>query len=213
MPMCHTSRLPVQARIYPRAKPSLDHQPFRPSVILTFGSADVLMERDGIVESSELVFLADPAVRVAALRRALSMVRSRDDAEDAVQEAAVRALRYRASLRSGAPGKPWFMRIVSRAALDIIARRNRLQTTVGEHVSTAPDSGATILALERSHMIRSALATLPAAQRRAVILHDVDGFTARLIAAREHVPASTVRTRLRRGRLALRSALAEQVAA
>ncbi len=157
------------------------------------------------MESSELVFLADPAVRVAALRRALPMVRSRADAEDAVQEAALSALRYRASLRPGAPGKPWFMRIVSRAALDIIAGRNRLEATNGEQAATAPDSGAAILALERSHMIRKALAALPAAQRRAVILHDVDGFTARAIAARENVPSSTVRTRLRRGRLALRS--------
>lgn len=105
------------------------------------------------------------------------------------------------------------MRIVKRAALDIIAGRNRLEATNGEHVPTVPDSGAAMLALERSHVIRRALAALPATQRRAVILHDVDGFTARAIAARENVPASTVRTRLRRGRLALRSTLGAEVAA
>jgi len=40
-----------------------------------------------------------------------------------------------------------------------------------------------------------------------VILHDLEGFTTGAIAVRAGVPASTVRTRLRRARIALRGAL------
>jgi DNA-directed RNA polymerase specialized sigma24 family protein len=62
------------------------------------------------MESAELTFLADPTVRAAALRRALRFMQTRADAEDAVQEATVRALRYRGSLRCGSLGTPWFYR-------------------------------------------------------------------------------------------------------
>ncbi len=147
------------------------------------------------------------------MRRALQVVRTRADAEDAVQEASVRALRYRASLRPGG-GPPWFLRIVLRVSLDIAAGGRRsvaVAEAPGEGV--APPSEAAVLDRERSRTIRSALAGLPQAQRRAVMLHDVDGLTTRAIAAREGVPASTVRTRLRRGRTALRAALREEAAA
>lgn len=76
------------------------------------------------MEAYQLAFLADPKIHTAALRRALPVVRSRADAEDAVQDAALRALRYRNTLRPGVAATSWFMRIVSRAALDIVTSRS-----------------------------------------------------------------------------------------
>jgi RNA polymerase sigma-70 factor (ECF subfamily) len=49
----------------------------------------------------------------AAFRLASGMLHNRDDAEDAVQEAAMKAWRKRASFRAGADPKPWFLAIVA----------------------------------------------------------------------------------------------------
>jgi len=46
-------------------------------------------------------------------RLALGMLRNRDDAEDAVQEAAAKAWRRRSSFRRGADPRPWFLAIVA----------------------------------------------------------------------------------------------------
>jgi RNA polymerase sigma-70 factor (ECF subfamily) len=162
------------------------------------------------MEPGELTFLADPTVRAAAMRRALRLVRTRADAEDAVQEATVRALRYRGSLRPGSPGAPWFLQIVSRISLDIVSRRARV-----EPVSRVEPFAQASLALdfEQSFTLHAAVEALPSSQRRVVVLHDLDGLTTREIASLDGVPHSTVRTRLRRARLALRVALETVVAA
>ncbi len=165
------------------------------------------------MEAYQLAFLADPKIHTAALRRALPVVRSRADAEDAVQDAALRALRYRNTLRPGVAATSWFMRIVSRAAFDIVTSRKRFWVVDREGASFVPGSETAALARERSHEIREAIDALPAAQRQAVILHDLEGFTTGAIAVRAGVPASTVRTRLRRARIALRGALTVAVAA
>ena len=49
----------------------------------------------------------------AGYRLALGMLRNRDDAEDAVQEAAAKAWRRRSSFRPGADPRPWFLAIVA----------------------------------------------------------------------------------------------------
>ena len=160
--------------------------------------------------AAELTFLADPALRVVAMRRALRVVHGRDDAEDAFQEAAARALRFRAPLRDGAPPEPWFMRIVSRAALDIVSRTAR--TVALPAPPPAAAASTPVLDDERAHAVHAAIDALPAEQRRAVVLHDLDGLTTREIAAIDGIPHSTIRTRLRRARLTLRTALAAEVA-
>jgi RNA polymerase sigma factor, sigma-70 family len=48
-----------------------------------------------------------------AFRLAHGMLRNRDDAEDAVQEAAMKAWRKRATFRPGAEPRPWFLAIVA----------------------------------------------------------------------------------------------------
>jgi len=157
------------------------------------------------------MFLADPTVRAAAMRRALRLVQTRADAEDAVQEATVRALRYRGSLRPGSPGAPWFLRIVSRVSLDIVSRRARVQPV--SWVESFDQASRPLLDFEQSYTLHAAVEALPSSQRRVVVLHDLDGLTTREIASLDGVPHSTVRTRLRRARLALRIALEPVVAA
>jgi RNA polymerase sigma-70 factor (ECF subfamily) len=164
------------------------------------------------MESDELIFLADPNVRAAAMRRAMGLLRGSADAEDAVQEAAVRALRYRRSLRPGSPGAPWFLQIVARVSLDMVSRR-RADVVPFPEVEPPADASSLALDVERSHLVRAAVDALPSPQRRVVLLHDRDGFTTHEIASLDGAPPSTIRTRLRRARLALRVALKEAVGA
>jgi RNA polymerase sigma-70 factor (ECF subfamily) len=159
-------------------------------------------------QTAETMFLADPKVRAVAMRRALRLVRMPADAEDAVQEATVRALRYRGSLRAESTGIPWFLQIVSRVSLDIVSRRARFQP-----VSWVAPVSWPLVDFEQSYTVHAAVEALPSSQRRVVVLHDLDGLTTREIASLDGVPHSTVRTRLRRARLALRSALEPVVAA
>ena len=58
-----------------------------------------------------------------AFRLAAGMLRNRDDAEDAVQEAALKAWRKRSTFRAGAEPRPWFLAIVANECR--MARRQR----------------------------------------------------------------------------------------
>lgn len=60
-----------------------------------------------------------------AFRLALAMMRSRVDAEDVVQEAAMRAWQKRRSFRPGAEPRPWFLAIVANECRMALRRRRR----------------------------------------------------------------------------------------
>src|ERR1700758_4081726 len=68
------------------------------------------------------------------------MLGSLPDAEDAVQEALLRAWRYRDSLKEGAPLRPWLYRVATNACLDAIARDER-RAVLGAKAET-DDGGA-----------------------------------------------------------------------
>ncbi len=55
----------------------------------------------------------------------------------------------------------------------------------------------------RAERLHQALARLPEAQRRAVVLHYLKGLTTRRIATEEGVPAGTIKSRLHHGRARL----------
>ena len=58
-----------------------------------------------------------------AFRLAIGMLRNRDDAEDAVQEAALKAWRKRSTFRIGAEPRPWFLAIVANECRMLRRRR------------------------------------------------------------------------------------------
>ena len=139
-----------------------------------------------------------------------------DQAADAVQEAFFSAYRNLASFRGGSV-RGWLGRIAVNAAMDIQrARRRRPVQPYPEFEDESwqppaepevePESKA--LAAERSMALALALEELPFEQRNCILLFDVEGYDYAEIAAIMRVEVGTVKSRIHRGRLALRRALA-----
>ena len=144
------------------------------------------------------------------------LVPDRDQAADAVQEAFLSAYRNLASFRGGSV-KSWLGRIAVNAAMDLQRTRRRRpsqpypevedeswQPAVAEDLE--PERRA--MAGERSRVLAAALAGLPFEQRNCIVLYDVDGYDYAEIARIMGVSVGTVKSRIHRGRLALRAALA-----
>ena len=138
------------------------------------------------------------------------------EAEDVVQESALRALRGREGFRSQADVCSWFQRICINTCREVARKRsseqNRLEAVRREELWRDPgysvDPEAVALALESGERLRGALASLTPDQRLAVVMHDLQGWKAREIAENSGLPLSTVKSHLRRGRQALVTLLA-----
>ena len=145
-----------------------------------------------------------------------SMLQDANEAEDVVQEAALRALRGRARFRSEADVCTWFQRICINSCREAARKRsseqNRFDAARREELWRDPaysvDPEAVAIALESGDRLKKALASLTPDQRLAVVLHDLQGWTAREIADDAGLPLPTVKSHLRRGRQALVSLLA-----
>ena len=142
---------------------------------------------------------------------ALRIVGGADAAEDVVQDAFLR-IWHRADRYEPGRGdaRPWILRVVRNVAID------RLRTTDARvRAETRSQSDVTLAAVpeqpdetaarsQRARRLRSALAGLPAEQRRALEIAYFEGLSHSEIAARERMPLGTVKTRIRDGVLKLR---------
>lgn len=148
------------------------------------------------------------------LRLARRILRSEAEAEDALQEAFLRAWRGRERFRGDAPAEAWLRRIVHNVAIER-TRRARNEIVVEDVEQAWRDDAYTVdpaVVAERASTreeIEDALLHLPAIYRAAVLLHDQDGWTVAEIADAQEVGADTAKMRLRRGRMALVSRLAQ----
>ena len=130
------------------------------------------------------------------------------DAQDAAQESFLKAYRSLRTFRGDASFSTWLHRIAVNAALDAVRRRAPASPAPNEGPSLDPlaDRAERVEARER---IQRAILALPIEQRVVVTLRDVQGWSYEEIAVIIEVPVGTVRSRLARGREALRVALAD----
>jgi RNA polymerase sigma factor (sigma-70 family) len=134
------------------------------------------------------------------------------DAEDLTQEVFVRVFR---SLSSYTPGtfEGWLHRITTNLFLDWARRKQRIRFEgLGDEMAhRLPGAEPTpAQAFDDSHLdddVQAALKALPPEYRAAVVLCDIEGFSYEEIAATLGVKLGTVRSRIHRGRAALRAAL------
>ena len=131
-------------------------------------------------------------------RVAWSVTRSGADADDAVQEALLRAWRRIGSLRDGALFETWLTRILINEARRILRRR----WLTGEANVSRPE-------LVKNADLSDAIGSLPLQLRIPVILHYMEGYRTDEIAQMLRLPGGTVRSRLRRARMMLRTILEE----
>jgi len=146
---------------------------------------------------------------LAARRVARAVLRDDDEADDAVQDGVLAAWRAIERYDPARPFRPWMMRIVVNAALDL-RRRDKVRRTemIPETVESrtiGPDRATDSVIL--GAQLRAALAELPERQRVAVVLFDAEGYSHAEIAAMLEVPEGTVRSYVFHGRRALRRVL------
>ncbi len=142
-----------------------------------------------------------------------------DQAADAVQEAFFSAYRNLRSYR-GPSFRGWLTRIAVNAALDLQRTRRRRPASpfpeLEDETWQPPareedDPEARVAAAERSRALARALASIATDQRAAIVLFDVEGYDYAEIAEMTGVSLGTVKSRIHRGRLALRALLADQM--
>jgi RNA polymerase sigma-70 factor (ECF subfamily) len=147
------------------------------------------------------------------------MVPDRDQASDCVQEAFFSAYRNLAQFRGGSV-KSWLNRIAVNAAMDMQRARKRRPSQPYpelEDDSWQPPAGpeadpvTTALTTERHRALNAALADITDDQRAAIVLFDVEGYDYAEIAEMTGVSLGTVKSRIHRGRLALRDRLADRM--
>jgi RNA polymerase sigma-70 factor (ECF subfamily) len=153
----------------------------------------------------------------AAYNLARWLARDAHDAEDVVQDACMRALRYVGSVH-GADARPWFLTVVRRAFYDWLAR-NRPAELVRDDIALeqAIDQGmpGPEQALMRRHEAKAlsdALAELPLPYREVLVLRELESLSYKEIARVADIPIGTVMSRLARARALLqRSPLLQAV--
>lgn len=142
------------------------------------------------------------------LRKAVSILRSEEDASDAVQETFVRI--YMASNRykvqEGASFSSWAYAILINQCYTAYRKKHKRELIslefVPELVEVLPDQ-ASIEELEHSYVrnqLVSLISRLPVILRRVVELHFIDGLPQKVVAEQEGVSNAVVRTRIHRAK-------------
>jgi RNA polymerase sigma-70 factor (ECF subfamily) len=138
-----------------------------------------------------------------AFRVAYGVLRSREDAEDVAQEAAVRAYRSFASLRNRDSFRGWLVRTAWRLALDrrrSDRRRGAREQAVVAVADPPPSTEEIAAARQAEERVWQALDRLPEKLRIVVVLGAVEGHGTREVAMLLGLPEGTVKSRLFRAR-------------
>ena len=149
----------------------------------------------------------------AAYNLARYLMRDPHEAEDAVQEACLRAVRHFQGFR-GVDGRAWLLSIVRNTCLTLLGRRRSGREVVEfeEQVhSVKPETPAPEADLARTiavEKVQAELARLPIEFREVLVLREMEGHSYKEIAQITGTPIGTVMSRLARARKQLSAALA-----
>lgn len=155
--------------------------------------------------------------REASFRVAYVLLGSPAEAEDAAQEAFVRAYLALDRFRTGEPFRPWLLRIVANEARNRRRGRGRREGLVervaavfGRSDAAAPPAEELVLAGERHAELRWALRSLREDERLVVVSRYLLELSEAETAAALGIPPGTVKSRLHRGLRRLRDRLGDE---
>jgi RNA polymerase sigma-70 factor, ECF subfamily len=147
----------------------------------------------------------------AACRLARRLVRNQHDAEDVVQEASLRALRYFRTF-TGGNGRAWFLKIVRNTCwhwYDRYAQAPRYSFDEEEHsaIEAGRDPEGLALQADDARVVALAMEHMPVRFRELLALRELEGLSYRELAAAMDMPVGTVMSGLSRARRAFRKVL------
>jgi RNA polymerase sigma-70 factor, ECF subfamily len=148
----------------------------------------------------------------AAFNYARWLTRNHAEAEDVVQDACVRAMRFFTSLR-GDDARGWLFAIVRNTWYSRVARRASMTEVTpvdgaqDQTADNALDPEEQLLQQRDVARVRAALEQLPVDFREVIVLREIEGLSYKEIAAVVRIPIGTVMSRLARARERLLSVL------
>jgi RNA polymerase sigma factor (sigma-70 family) len=148
----------------------------------------------------------------AAFNYARWLTRSDADAEDVVQDAYMRAMKFFSSFR-GENAQSWLLTIVRNTWYGRFPKRANpvpivsINETVEEPADVALDPEALVMRRQTVERVRHLLEELPADFREVIVLRELEGLSYREIATVVGIPIGTVMSRLARARERLMSAV------
>jgi RNA polymerase sigma-70 factor (ECF subfamily) len=155
----------------------------------------------------------------AAYNLARWITRNDHDAEDVVQEAFLRAMKYFDGMK-GAEARPWLLTIVRNTCYSWL-EKNRPADLVGlddagplaaEGIGlgqTGSDDNPEVILLQSANrkLVNQALEELPVGFREVIVMREIEDLSYKEIASIAGIPAGTVMSRLSRGREMLKRAI------
>lgn len=179
----------------------------------------VTLAREGDEEAfAQLVRENESRIYTLTLR----MTNNREDAQDLAQEAFLNAWRGIGKFQGDSSFSTWLYRLASNACIDHLRRRKRRQEVdftaplynEEDQPIELPDSSFDPqFELERQQQrqaVEYALAALPPAQRKILVLRELHGLSYQEIAQALDLDLGTVKSRISRGRLAMRNILRQE---
>jgi RNA polymerase sigma-70 factor (ECF subfamily) len=152
------------------------------------------------------------ATHIPQVRRfARAFAHTDTEADDLAQEALVKVYRSIGSFRFQSSFTTWLFAVVRNTFLDVRKSRAQAERDAEEPLGprhlgagASETAEAALLQHERRARLWTAIEQIPAEFRVVLVLFDIEGLSYEEIAAVEHAPLGTVKSRLSRGREHLR---------
>jgi RNA polymerase sigma-70 factor (ECF subfamily) len=156
----------------------------------------------------------------AAYNLARWLTRNEHDAEDVVQEAFMRAMRYFDRMK-GNEARPWLLAIVRNTCWSWLEKNRPAEVVALDDAGALPADGeglgqvsgmetnpeVILLHSANRKLVNQALEELPVAFREVIVMREIEDLSYKEIAAIAGIPAGTVMSRLSRGREMLKRAI------